>query len=266
MFFVEYNLGQQLSNHFGLSRNNSTVHCLEPNDYYAKMYDIVKKYNITSEEMVKGKIGQIYYRVLCDIGARRGIHSKYSRMHNQIFPSYLKTFNYKVHFDLLPVKNKFHSFCLDSREKITCPFCNINLESAFHIFAKCSKLLQLWEILDETTKSCFNGQCNYSFKDERFKMCRYDLVGSKYQRHFEKLILYVNSMVNHNIWKMRNKIFHENQSFDIQCLINKVAASLCARKNIEKAENRLTICKKVDFLSEYQAALGSIQDAMFEPG
>ena len=266
MYFVEYNLGQQLSGRFELSRNNSTVHRFQPNEHYREMYDIVKKYNITLEELVDGKIGQVYKRILYDIGVDRGKGPEYNKMHKSIFPSYLKTFNYKVHFDLLPVKNKFHQFCLDSDVKITCPFCNINMESTFHIFAKCSKLTQLWEVFDETTRVCFGGECSYSFKVERVKKCHFDMVNGKYQKVYENLILYVNSVINHNIWKMRNTIFHEDKSFNIVRLLSKISDSLRGRRNIEKIEDRLTSCKKVDFLDEYHIALASIKDAMFDPG
>ena len=163
-FFVEYNLGQQLSVHFNLNRNNSTVHCFKPNKYYERMFEIIKNYKITVDELVDGKISNIYYRIISDIGLSRGEGPVFSRMHNTIFPSHLKTFNYRVHFDLLPVKNKFHQFCLDSDTKITCPFCSINIESTFHLFAKCSKLFQLWEMLDEVINVCFGGQCTYSFE------------------------------------------------------------------------------------------------------
>ena len=194
------------------------------------MYEIVKKYKITLQELVDGEIGQIYHRVLCDIGSNRGEGAKYTRMHKAIFPSYLKSFNYKIHFDLLPVQNKFHKFCLDSNEKITCPFCSINLESIFHLFAKCSKLMQLWEMLDESISVCFDGQCKYSFKNERFKMCRFDLVNNKDQGAYENVILYVNTTVRYK-----------------RKLINKIVASLGARKTFESVEDRLTTCKKVDF-------------------
>ena len=266
MYFVEYNLGQQLCGHFGLTKNNRTVHGFEPNKYYSKMFDIVKKYDITLEELKEGKIGQIYYRVLCDIGARRQGGARYEKMHRACFPTYLKTFNYKVHFELLPVKNKFHKFSLDSEEKITCPFCNINIESTFHIFAKCSKLAPLWEILDDATTVCFDGKCNYSFKTDRVQRSHFDLVNSKCQRVYENLILYVSSVINHNIWKKRNKIFHENEVFDLNGLISKISVSLGARINIEKSEDRLTTSTKVDFLKEYHVALSSIKDAMFDPG
>ena len=71
-FFVEYNLGHSLSNYFDLNRNNSTVHRFRPNEYYEKMFEIIKMYDISTEELADGKISQIYYRILCDIGAERG--------------------------------------------------------------------------------------------------------------------------------------------------------------------------------------------------
>ena len=264
-FFVEYNLGQQLSVHFRLEKNNSTVHAFAPNQYHAKMYDIIKKYEISLEELVEGKVSQIYHRILCDIGDRRKIEAKYSRMHRSFFPSYLKTFNYKVKFDVLPVKGKLHKFCLDSEEKISCPFCNVNLESAFHIFSKCSKLMPLWETLDESIRVCFGGNCNYSFKVDRYQKCNYDIVNSKCQKEYENLIFYISSVINHNIWKKRNLIFHENDSFNVLELLKKICSTLCARKNMEKSD-RLTSTKKVNFLHEYYVTLVSIRDAMFDPG
>ena len=115
-------------------------------------------------------------------------------------------------------------------------------------------------------KVCFSGHCTFSFKSERAHKVHFDLVYSKYQRNYEKIILYVNSIVNFNIWKFRNKIFHENETFDILKLLNKISASMFARKNIEKVEDRLTSCKKIEYLTEFQITFGSIKDAMFDPG
>ena len=97
-------------------------------------------------------------------------------------------------------------------------------------------------------------------------MCHFSFVDSKYKKQYENLILYINSITNHNIWKMRNKIFHENETFNLLRLINKITASCRSRKNLENVENRLTNCKKVDFLSEYYVSLCSIKDATFDPG
>ena len=149
---------------------------------------------------------------------------------------------------------------------IPSPFCNLNIESAFHLFAKCLKLIKLWEVLDETTQVCFGGLCTYSFKRDRFKMCNFSFVESKIQKSHENIILYINSIVNHNIWKMRNDIFHEGETFELEKLMNKIIATCRSRKNFENVEERLTSCRKIEFLNEYYIALCSIKDAMFDPG
>ena len=84
-YFVEYYLGQQLSNHFKLTQNNSTPHRFEPNECYAKMFETIVKYNITSEELLEGKIGSIYHRILTDIGVNRNSKALYYRMHKKFF-------------------------------------------------------------------------------------------------------------------------------------------------------------------------------------
>ena len=73
----------------------------------------------------------------------------------------------------------------------------------------------------------------------------------------------MNSIVNYNLWKLRNQIVHEDERFDSLKLINKVIASICARKNIE---SRVKKCNKVPFIQEYHVTLASVRDAMFDPG
>ena len=199
---------------------------------------------------------------MCEYGEQRAGGVKYGRMHRSIFPNYLKTFNFKVHFDLLPVKGKFHQLSLDADEKITCPFCNINLEAAVHIFANCTKLKKLWNILDETIKVCFNNQCKYSFLDCR-KKWEFSLADCRCHPKYENLILYINSVANFNIWKLRNQIFHENVSFDSDQLVNKVVSSIFARRSME---SHLKTCSRVDFIQDFSTTLSSIKDAMYDPG
>ena len=263
MYFVEYNLGQKLCIHYGLERNNSTLHRFEPNDCYKNIFDILKKHKITLDEMMNGTLNTIYKRIIRDMGIRQWEGQDYYKLHKKIFPTYMKTFNYKVHFDLLPVKNKFNHFCLDSEEKVTCPFCDIHFESEFHLFSKCSKLIVLWQILDEAIAVCFANDCKFSFEKCRVRQCHYSLVSIKENGKYQDLILYLNSIVNYNLWKLRNQIVHEDERFDSLKLINKVIASICARKNIE---SRVKKCNKVPFIQEYHVTLASVRDAMFDPG
>ena len=97
-------------------------------------------------------------------------------------------------------------------------------------------------------------------------MCHFSFVDSKIQKVYENIIVYINSIVNHNIWKLRNQIFHENKTFQLENLINKIAATCRSRKSFENTEERLTSCRKVEFLNEYYISLCSIKDAMFDPG
>ena len=124
----------------------------------------------------------------------------------------------------------------------------------------------MWDILDETFTVCFDGKCNYSFKFDRVNLCHTTCVESKYSKEYENIILYVNTIVNYNVWKMRNLIVHEAHVFDIKKLINKIITSCRSRKSFEDTENRITLCKKVDFLQEFYLALCSIRDATYDPG
>ena len=83
---------------------------------------------------------------------------RWELLHHKIMPNYLISFNYKVHFNLLPVKSKFLDFQLDNSSR--CKFCNLNYKTLFHIFGKCVKLHILWDFLDEILAIM---NINYSF-------------------------------------------------------------------------------------------------------
>ena len=226
------------------------------------MFDVLVRYNITLEELLEAKVSKIYYRIICEKGERKAGGVQYNKLHRDIFPTYMKTFNFKVHWDLLPVKEKFHNFTLDSREKITCPFCNLNLESAFHIFSDCKKLGNLWNFLDETLKVCFDQKCKYSFVKCR-RSWNFSVVDVKCKTEYENLLLYLNGVVNKKIWKFRNAIFHEGESFEPKKLIKWVTSSMCARKNKDRC---LDDKSQIKHIGEYTVTMCSIRDAMYDPG
>ena len=80
----------------------------------------------------------------------------------------------------------------------------------------------------------------------------------------ENIILYVNTVVNYNVWKMHNLIVYEAHVFDLKKLINKIIMSCCSRRGFKDTENRTTLCKQVDFLQEFYLALYSIRDATYD--
>ena len=49
-----------------------------------------------------------------------------------------------------------------------------------------------------------------------------------------QLLVYLNTIINHQIWKCRNECVHENAVFDYNSLISKIMRSVGARKNFQR--------------------------------
>ena len=94
---------------------------------------------------------------------RKHKNGNLSRLHNKCLPEHLRTFNYKVHFSLLPLNTKFSNYSLDTDSR--CHFCKWGPENEWHIFGKCQQLKRLWEAMDEVIKLSLG--INYSFTDNR---------------------------------------------------------------------------------------------------
>ena len=100
-----------------------------PTPYYQRILQIPKEYKITLEELIKGKLKQIYYQI--SYPKKRPTHQETFRwklVTSSILPNYLKTFNYRTVRHLLP-------FSLEPGE---CTLCLQLQDTAVHIFAKCS--------------------------------------------------------------------------------------------------------------------------------
>ena len=51
---------------------------------------------------------------------------------------------------------------------------------------------------------------------------------------FEKTLIYLNTVVNYSIWRLRNDIKYRSQSFSLKNLCNKIIKSVGYRKNIDQ--------------------------------
>ena len=203
LYFVEYHIGLQLSRHFGLERNNHTPHAGHPSEVYGHIFQLIRKYNITTEELEEGSISKIYKRIILQAN-KRSSNFKYSRIICKMLPSYLCSFNYKVHYNLLPVKTKFRAYSLDN--DTCCYFCLVGPESIHHIFGTCEKLKVLWKIATETV-SCITPY-HFDFYNFRRNLCL-DLVPihlPNNNHNFERLLIYFNTVLSYSIWKERNEI------------------------------------------------------------
>ena len=147
LYFVEYNIGFQLCNYFGISCNNNTPHASIPNAFYSNTLQLIRHHNLSLKELTEGSVNSIYRRIIHNLN-RNMINFKSFRILSKVLPSYLQSFNYKVHFNLLPLKSMFREWQLDNDS--CCYFCEIGPETINHLFGTCEKLRGLWGILRET--------------------------------------------------------------------------------------------------------------------
>ena len=67
---------------------------------------------------------------------------------NDILPNYLKTFNYRTVWNLLPFSNELGK----------CALCRRGQDSAVHLFAKCSVTQQIWKSLKDVLRNVTQKQ------------------------------------------------------------------------------------------------------------
>ena len=69
----------------------------------------------------------------------------WKQIHNSIFPNYLKTFNYKLTWNLLPVKSKSRTAAYHKTN--LCSFCNSFEKTVSHLFVTWVKLNSVWDFI-----------------------------------------------------------------------------------------------------------------------
>ena len=82
-------------------------------------------------------------------------------------PSYLQSFNFKLHNNYLPLNTLFRNYSLDN--DTTCYFCGVGPESIFHVFGTCEKLKPLWKIASQTVNE-LTSATNFDFLKLRLNL------------------------------------------------------------------------------------------------
>ena len=139
-YLIEYEIGLVLSQIYNLRKLNHLPHRDKLTPFYQQSLGILTQYKITLKELQQGKINQIYQR----LSNSNYIPSKADKFRwkltsQNILPNYLKTFNYRTIWNLLPF----------SSELGKCALCKQGQDSAVHLFAKCSITQQIWKFLHE---------------------------------------------------------------------------------------------------------------------
>ena len=231
-YFIEYNLGHQLSSLYNLRIDNRTSHAFRPNAFYSYVLDILKYFKnlgLEDDDFLNGKVNVIYKIVLEKLNVYN-FTMKWRLLHVKFLPNYLLSFNYRVHFDLLPVKAKFMMYALDNDSR--CRFCNLGYESSVHIFAKCLKLGVVWDFFNEVMALL---NINFDFFVKRRLWVQFDVMSlSCTNRDSFKLLLYLYTVINYHIWKLRNQCVHQSVSFDHKTLVSNIIRSIGSRRNWQR--------------------------------
>ena len=241
---MEYHIGLKLCRHFSLKVNNRTPHASQSGSVYNFVFELIRKHNITCEELILGSVNKIYKRIIIQRSERNG-SLKYNRILSKSLPSYLQCFNYKVHNNVLPVNTMFRHYALDNNS--CCYFCLVGPESILHIFGTCEKIKILWKIASETV---FNiTQKPFDFENIRRNL-KLDLVCvnlGNFNSQQEKMLVYFNTVLNHAIWKERNDIKFNFKSFRIGNIVNRIVKTLRGRRNID---DKLLEGRRIPFLRD----------------
>ena len=135
LFFVEYHIGMAISNFFGFKVNNHTTHASQPCEVYLHIFEMIRwmieGFMIDINDIILGSVSGIYKKVILKLNERKS-KQKYHRLLSNVLPSYLQSFNYKLHNNLLPVVTLVREYALDNNS--CCLFCSIGPESIWHIY------------------------------------------------------------------------------------------------------------------------------------
>ena len=179
-----------LSKLYDLPILNHIPHRDYPTPYYQKILQILKEYKITLEELIKGKIKQICYRISYpDKRPSRQETFRWKLVTSSILLNYLKPFNYRT------LRNLLH-FSPESGE---CALCLQFKDTAVHAFAKCSITRQIWTIL----KKVFSNITETSFPLDSPTPLNFH-VPIKFEVFTESIALIL-TVTNYCIWQTRKK-------------------------------------------------------------
>ena len=104
-------------------------------------------------------------------------------------------------------------------------------------------------MLDEIMKVL---KFDFSFMNSR-KMCDYNLLGSKFKKNEENLVIYLNTITNHKIWKFNMKIQHEEFDYDNKMLFKSLIRTIEGRKKMETSD-RMKHAQKIPRLDDLSMA------------
>ena len=118
------------------------------------------------------------------------------------------------------------------------------------MFGSCEKLKILWDIATGVIETI--TKVRFDFHNLRVNLML-DLVNVRLGnlKKYEKMLVYLNTIINYSIWKMRNEIKHESITFSMDKLVGKIIRSIRARKNVD---SKVVDSKKIPFIFDLDSS------------
>ena len=165
-------------------------------------------------------------------------------------PNYLKTFNYKASFDILPCKTNFVEFGLDIDSR--CNFCKLHADTAPHMFSNCPTIKHIWVKMDEIMRWL---HFKFTFIESR-KNSNFNLTGGDIVKEEEKLVIYLNTVVNYKIWKFNLKIQYDKIEYNQKQFFSSLCRTIDGRRKMQLSD-RMKHSKKIQGIDRlYDAVKG----------
>ena len=219
-------------------------HTSNTSAYHLHTLEIIKKYQITVEEFTNFEIKTIYKRIINTHFSRPQSRTKESwlNLHHNIFPNNIKTFNYKLSWNLLPTKSKYITQPCNPEEK--CTFCSLHTESNIHLFHFCHKIKPILNY----TNQLFNKftDLDIDIFENTSHIYLHNLSNIVDPEH-KDLYTYLSAITHHKIWKIRNDIAHGDSSLSAENVIQTIKNSILGRKRVERERSDTSY---LDFFSK----------------
>ena len=126
-------------------------------------------------------------------------------------------------------------------------FCNVGPESIFHLFGTCEKLRVIWKIASETVQTLTQKEFDFSKARNNLQL---DLLHAKLGKdnHFEKFLIYFNTIINYAIWKERNEIKFQFKRFECGNIIQRIIRTAKGRRGVD---NKLIETRRIPYLTDF---------------
>ena len=225
-YIIEYEAGRHLSRIFDLKTLNNLPHRDSPSPFYKHAIEILKKYKITLPEMLKGKLRSIYRRIIANPNypntkSKQMNRQRWLLAHHPILPNYIKTFNYRILWNLLPLRR--------DPNPNSCPLCRQGQDTAIHLFVNCIEVKKAWDTIETILQKITNLQ-----KDSLNPLFPINYYLNDDFKNFAEKITILLSITNYTIWQLRIKSDKENSKPSQKIILARLYNYCAIREKKEK--------------------------------